>query len=172
MKKKYERPMMIAEAYETNEYVCACWTRVPLMEVNINSNNWHKTYNWGTKQFVDVMTTADLGETYVTKHVFYGDATPMKNFSNDDQYYWTCVCNDYDNYKHDSPAYFLEFSIGYTNEVKSNTYFLYQDTNLDNSLQLSKAKEIGNSQRQWPNRTNNDDIAVAAVTYGTTPTNS
>ncbi len=152
MKKVYERPIMKAEVYQTNAYCGACADKPPVLTgtltVSLDQGNWYSNNNgleWNGNP-----------NSYDTDHTFIeaNKIAQKSNYGNLDQYYWECSCCP------EGSKYYLEYSANFTENYNNGTptFFLYQEANNREGLQLASAKS-------WPHTGRNIDTCVAQVRY-------
>lgn len=159
MKRVYERPVMMAEVYETMAYCNGCGTSfkngtiTTIAALANSTNNGNGNWSPGNSGFdeSDLVHTFDNTSIYETKNGLCGWGSNCENKS---QSIWKCTC-------HPGDPWYLEWSHYYTVHQNNgkDTFFLYHEENENNSFDITP------NSTSWPAIENGTDYNVAQIVY-------
>ena len=161
MKKVYERPVMMAEVYETNTYCNACGDVFETGELILNENSiFNRTHNggnnWGKRGHdTKGYKKEDLYHTFNNNNMApdSNGICPDNSHQNISQSIWKCTC-------HPLKPWYLEHSHYYSKHEKGgDTFFLYEEINGNGRFDITP------NTTSWPAKNNGTDYNVAEVVF-------
>lgn len=166
MKNVYERPVMMAEVYKTNDYCAVCGDTVTLDNLILDD----KCQYYSDKNFFDPLWSPGLGfKKEDLYHEFDGVATTQSpgicnpgTCASKMQPIWKCTCTD-----HPGETWYLEWSHHYSvhdnNGRNGDTFFLYKEAGTDSNN--PNGFDITGNSTSWPAKESRSDYNVARVVY-------
>lgn len=168
MKKVYESPVMMAEAYETNAYCAGCGAMIKNGELILNQNSTFNSSNKGGNNWQEGygLKKTDLYHTFKNSSIDltvdgycgntggypFGGSNECEDKA---QSVWKCTCT-----RHPGETWYLEWSHYYSvHENGQDTFFLYKETNGTSGLTITP------TATSWPQQQSGTDLNVAQVIY-------